>query len=80
MFNCAIEWDLMTCANPAAKLKLFKDQHRQRFLTLAEVTTAQRRANGRELPMAGILPVAVYLGLRKSELLNLKWENVNLDS
>ena len=27
----------MTCANPAAKLKLFKDQRRQRFLTLTEV-------------------------------------------
>jgi hypothetical protein len=37
LFNRAIEWNLMTCANPAAKLKLFKDQRRQRFLTLAEV-------------------------------------------
>ncbi len=80
MFNCAIEWNLMTCANPAAKLKLFKDQRRQRFLTLAEVQQLNAALMVESYQWRAYFPLLLYLGLRKSELLNLKWENVNLEA
>jgi integrase len=80
MFNCAIEWDLMTCANPAAKLKLFKDQRRQRFLTLAEVQQLNAALMVESYRWQAYFPLLLYLGLRKSELLSLKWENVNLEA
>ena len=80
MFNFAIEWDLMTCANPAAKLKLFKDQRRQRFLTLAEVQQLNAALMVESYRWQAYFPLLLYLGLRKSELLNLKWENVDLEA
>lgn len=80
LFNRAIEWDLMTCANPAAKLKLFKDQRRQRFLTLAEVKQLSDALMVEGYRWRAYFPLLLYLGLRKSELLNLKWENVDLEA
>lgn len=80
MFNCAIEWDLMTCANPAAKLKLFKDQRRQRFLTLAEVQQLNAALMVESYRWQAYFPLLLYMGLRKSELLRLKWENVDLEA
>jgi integrase len=79
MFNRAIEWDLMTCANPAAKLKLFKDQRRQRFLTLEEVRRLSDALMAEDYRWQAFFPLLLYLGLRKSELLNLKWEDVHLE-
>lgn len=80
LFNRAIEWNLMTCANPAAKLKLFKDQRRQRFLTLAEVQQLNAALMVESYRWQAYFPLLLYLGLRKSELLNLKWENVDLEA
>jgi integrase len=80
LFNRAIEWNLMTCANPAAKLKLFKDQRRQRFLTLAEVQQLNAALMVESYRWRAYFPLLLYLGLRKSELLNLKWENVDLEA
>jgi integrase len=80
MFNCAIEWELMTCANPAAKLKLFKDRPRQRFLTLSEVQQLNAALMVESYRWQAYFPLLLYLGLRKSELLKLKWENVDLEA
>lgn len=80
LFNRAIEWDKMTCTNPAAKIKLFKDQRRQRFLTLGEVQRLNAALLVENYRWQAYFPLLLYLGLRKSELLNLKWENVDLDA
>lgn len=80
MFNCAIEWDLMTCANPAAKLKLFKDQRRQRFLTLEEVQQLNAALMVESYRWQAYFPLLLYTGLRKSELLKLKWSSVDLEA
>ena len=80
LFNRAIEWNKMTCTNPAAKIKLFKDQRRQRFLTLEEVQRLNAALLVEDYRWQSYFPLLLYLGLRKSELLTLKWENVDLDA
>jgi integrase len=74
MFNKAIEWS-KAYDNPVRKVKLFKEKNqRTRYLEQNEIPKFIESCSDHLKP---IVIVAVFTGMRKSEILNLKWEDID---
>ena len=87
MFSLAEAWEMMpTGRNPCRAVRLYKEQSRDRFLTPEEfrrVGTALRdfEADGSMWPPTiAALRLLMLTGCRKSEILTLRWEEVDLDA
>ena len=77
MFNKAIEWEKFIGVNPAAKIKLERENnHRLRFLSEEEISRLLSHCYSRIYP---IVACALLTGMRKGEILQLSWENVDLE-
>jgi len=80
IFKKAIEWGF-TKQNPTNGVKRLPGDERTRYLTEEELD--QLMAACREITSKPWLPslvtLAVHTGMRRGELLALKWENVDLD-
>ena len=75
MFNKAVEWHL-TADNPARTVKLFRrTRQKQRFLTQEEISRLLAHLPKHQRP---IIKFALLTGLRRANLLNLKWGQVDL--
>jgi len=73
MFNKAKEWDKFNGENPVTKVKSFKENNqRLRFLEKEEITTLLTNSNE---PLRSIIIVALNTGMRKGEILGLKWRD-----
>jgi integrase len=74
MFNRAIEWKKVK-DNPVCKVKLFKENNqRLRYLEKEEITKLLDNCFEHLRP---IVIVALHTGMRKGEILNLKWRDVD---
>jgi integrase len=82
IFNCAIRWELLPLdANPCKGVELFADNGaRERYLTAEEVgrlfEVLDSRANDQ---LAKIVKILLYTGARKREILDARWEFVDLE-
>ena len=77
MFNRAIEWDMLS-NNPAKSVKNFPaDDKRVRFLTIEEINRLLSVCSGY---LSGIVVLALNTGMRKGEILGLRWENVDSEN
>jgi site-specific recombinase XerD len=75
LFSKAVEWKVLD-GNPAAGIKLFKETGRRlRYLTPDE---CQQLLDACLPTMKQVVTLALHTGMRKSEILNLTWESVNL--
>lgn len=74
IFNKAIEWGDFSGKNPVKGIKFFKEQQRQRFLLQEEILKLLENCNEHLKP---IIIVALNTGMRKGEILNLKWRDVD---
>jgi integrase len=80
MWNLARDWDLVRFdENPCSRVRWFKERKRERFLSPDEL----KRINGsllaeRDWRWKAYFPLCVMLGLRRSELLALSWQDVDL--
>jgi len=75
MFNWAIEEGIIH-SNPAAKLKKAREVGRNRFLTIEEIERLQVACSGQ---LRLIVLFALHTGMRKGEIFDLKWFDVNLE-
>jgi integrase len=76
LYTKAIEWGRMR-ENPAKKVKLLKGEVRRvRYLMPDEV---QKLLSNCADHLKPLVTVAVHTAMRKSELLDLKWEQVNFE-
>jgi len=74
MFTKAVEWGLVS-SNPVKKVKLYPEKpNKLRVLSNEEFEKLCNASYGFLKP---ILIVAVNTGMRRSEILNLKWEDIN---
>lgn len=77
-YNAEYDWDL---PNPVKGRKLEEDNHRERYLTKAEVgrLVSEARLLRHGDLLADFIELAVHTGCRKGELLGLEWDRVSLD-
>lgn len=74
MFNKAIEWD-QAKDNPVIKIKMLRENNRRlRYLTQEQFERLVNRAPSHFKP---ILIAARHTGMRKGEVLSLKWDQVD---
>lgn len=83
MFNLAIKWEIDgVLKNPANKFDLFnQDNRRERFLTEAEVGSLieEIEMSGNKL-LKPIIMTLLLTGMRKSEVLNAKWLDIDFEN
>ena len=76
MFNKAITWGKAD-TNPVRQVKLFKENNKRlRFLEREQIPRFLDSAAEHLKP---ILIVALFTGMRKSEILTLQWKNINFE-
>jgi len=77
MFTKAIEWELID-HNPAKKVKSLKEKNKRlRFLSVEEMEKLLDTCYGH---LKLIVKMAIFSGMRKSEILNLKWRDVDFQN
>ncbi len=75
VLNKAVEWKILD-SNPLSKLPMFKEEPKERILTENEI---QRLLALAGIPLKYIILVALNTGMRKGEILKLKWSQVNVE-
>ena len=77
VFNRAIAWELFKGENPAAKITKAKEPpNRLRYLSQAEIQRLLGMCNTKIYP---ILACALLTGMRRGEIMNLTWANLDLN-
>jgi len=77
VFNRAIAWELFKGENPAAKITKAKEPpNRLRYLSQSELERLLGLSDAKIYP---ILACALLTGMRRGEIMNLTWANVDLN-
>jgi integrase len=87
MFYRAIDWEIYSKPNPVKKVKFFREERERRALSQKELEkileAARAIAAKAHSPLQKAFPdlivFAAHTGLRKSEILNLRWKDVKDD-
>ncbi len=71
-------------SNPCADIKRFKENHRERFLTQAELdrlgaVLADAEREGENIYVIAAIRLLILTGARLSEILTLKWEYIDFE-
>jgi len=79
MFNLAQDWGLHPGPNPAARIKLFKEVKRDRFVTPAELPKLWKALAKEPNPyVRGAFFIGLLTGARRSEVLTMQWTHLDL--
>ena len=81
MLAKAVKWGLLA-KNPASQVEDFKeDTKRERFLSSVEIRRLLRSTKGTDSPiLRPVVYLALQTGMRKAEMLNLRWSDVNFEA
>jgi integrase len=85
MFSCAEAWGLIQ-SNPTQGVRKFRERRKDRFLDLDEIrrligSLDVADANGTETAYAtGAIRLLLWTGMRSSEVRQLRWHEVDLDT
>jgi integrase len=80
MFNLARDWGRSQGDNPAARVRLFKEAKRERYLTPDELGRINAALVAEtDWRWRGYFPLALMLGTRRSELLAARWEHIDFE-
>jgi len=76
IFNKAIAWNKFDGKNPVKGIKFYKEHPRLRFLEKEEITKLLENCSEHLKP---IVILALNTGMRKGEILNLKWHDIDFN-
>ena len=76
MFNRATNWKRFNGVNPVKGIRFYKEQGRLRYLEKEEIAKLIANCSGH---LKSIVTIALFTGMRKSEILNLKWRDVDFN-
>ena len=83
VFNCALRWEILpsSSVNPCVGVTPFADHGaRERYLTDGEVKRLLAVLDTtRQTMVAQIVKLLLYTGARRSEIVNARWEHLDLD-
>ncbi|MBI4293645.1 MAG: tyrosine-type recombinase/integrase [Betaproteobacteria bacterium] len=80
MFNKAMEWEMWDRPNPAKGIQLFPEASRERFLQPDELPRFFKAlADEPNETIRDYLLMSLLTGARRSNVLAMRWEEVNLD-
>lgn len=79
VINKGIEFELIDTANPASKIRRFKEKPRDRFIHNDELPAllAAIEAEPKQ-DIKDFIKMSLYTGVRKSNILSMRWSHVNL--
>lgn len=78
MFNLARDWELLASDNPAARIKLFSENRRERYLSPDEIKRVNTALAEESNPYwRAFFALALLTGCRRSELLGARFEMIN---
>lgn len=79
MFNLASDWGHYSGLNPASRVKFFKEIKRDRFVKPDELPRLWRALQNEPNPyVRGAFFIALLTGARRSEVLGMKWDDLDL--
>ncbi len=79
MFFLAKDWGLYEGENPASRIKFFKEVKRDRFVTPDELPRLWKALQAEPSPFVrGAFFVGLLTGARRSEVLSMKWADLDL--
>lgn len=78
MYTKALDWDFLdsTHQNPIARIKRYPGKVRNRPLTLEEMQIIMEELNKNEHILSYVIKFLIHSGLRKKQVLNLRWDQV----
>lgn len=77
MYHCAISWGYAE-KNPTKNIVKYKEKQRDLFIPRAKKDKLFEEIGKLEEPFSGLLFFIIGTGCRKSEAINLKWQDVDL--
>lgn len=83
MFNMAIDWEYLPAdfKNPVRKIKKYPTYPSREFVTAEQMPRLLEVINSYpDRQAANVVKIALLTGLRFNEILNLKWQDINLES
>jgi integrase len=80
MFNLARVWELFKAENPVQGIKQFREERRARYLNPDELAAVNRALlEEPDWRWRAYFPLALMLGTRKSELLGMRWADIDME-
>lgn len=79
VFNFGIRESYLSTANPCSGLRKYKTTSRDRFLTIDELTSFFAALDTEADLFNDFFKMLLYSGARKSNVLSMKWSDINLD-
>lgn len=80
MFNLARDWGHLDGTNPAARVKFYHEEKRDRFLSPEELRRVNAALVDEPNPhWRAYFPLSLLLGTRRSELLSARWSDMDLE-
>ena len=82
VYNCAIRWDVLPAdMNPCVGVEPVRDNGaRERYLSVAEVQRLfDELDSNRNVQVGQVIRLLLYTGARKREVLDARWEHIDLE-
>ena len=77
LYNKAISWKEFNGTNPVNEVRFLKEEnHKLRYLEKEEILNLIQQAKGVYKPL---ITIAVFTGMRRGELLDLQWKNIDFN-
>ncbi len=80
IYNKALAWEYFEGMNPAQHIQRYRERSRDRFMSAAELGRFHRGLSHESDLIRDFFLLLLYTGARKSEMLSMRWADIDLDA